>query len=29
MKIYDLKDNFLGVGEVNDNSELIPKKILV
>ena len=29
IKIYDLKDNFLGVGEVNNNSELIPKKILV
>jgi len=29
LKIYDLKDNFLGVGEVNNNSELIPKKILV
>ena len=29
LKIYDLTDNFLGVGEVNNNSELIPKKILV
>ena len=29
LKFYDLTDNFLGVGEVNDNSELIPKKILV
>ena len=29
VKIYDKSSRFLGVGTINKNSELIPKKILV
>ena len=29
VKIYDKSSRFLGVGKINKNSELIPKKILI
>jgi tRNA pseudouridine55 synthase len=29
IKIYDSNNVFIGMGEVNNNSELLPKKILV
>ena len=29
VKIYDKSSRFLGVGTINKNSELIPKKILI
>ena len=29
VKIYDSNGRFIGVGEINENSELLPKKILL
>ena len=29
VRIYDEEKNFLGIGKINEESELLPKKILV